>query len=106
MIIENFENDLQPQIPQDLDSKIYNPNKSFASKKYFKRFTQQISMKNWTSLIKVHNKIESLLRDDSKIIVSEKLEELYESLDFDQISTKIIRKSCHLIQIEEIHVKK
>ena len=83
MIIENFQNDLQPQIPQDLESKIYNPNKSFASKKYFKRFTQQISMKNWTSLIKVHNKIESLLRDDSKIIVSEKLEELYESLDFD-----------------------
>ncbi len=40
-------------------------------------------MKNWTSLIKVHNKFESLLRDDSKVIVSEKLEELYESLDFD-----------------------
>ena len=83
MIIDNFENDLQPQIPQDLDPKIYNPSKSFPSKAYFKRFTPQISMKNWTSLIKVHNKIESLLRDDSKVIVSEKLEELYESLDFD-----------------------
>ena len=79
MIIDNFENDLQPQIHQDLDPKIYNPNKNFPSKAYFKRFTPQISMKNWTSLIKVHNKIESLLRDDSKVIVSEKLEELYES---------------------------
>ena len=83
MIIDNFENDLQAQVPQDFDPKVYNPNKSFTNKKYFRRFTHQIALKNWTSLLKVHQKIESLLIDDSKVIISEKIAELYDAIDFD-----------------------
>jgi len=40
-------------------------------------------MKNWASLLKVHQKIESLLVDDSKVIISEKIAELYDAINFD-----------------------
>ena len=34
-------------------------------------------------MLKVHQKIESLLVDDSKVIISEKIAELYDAIDFD-----------------------
>jgi hypothetical protein len=91
MIIDNFENDLQAQVPQDFDPKVYNPNKSFTNKKYFRRFTDQIAMKNWTSLLKVHQKIESLLIDDSKVYLR-KIAELYDAIDFDPNLCKEYKK--------------
>ena len=83
MIIEDIDQNMNNRLDEGFECKIYNPNKNFKSKNYFKNFEYQIALKNWNSLIKIQQKIDFLLKDDSKVIISEKIGELYEALDFD-----------------------
>ena len=83
MLIDNEEDNLKTQNEPVFKSIVYTCNKTFMCRQFIRNNHNQIAFKNYTSLIKVYAKIESLLPKDSKINVKEELEELYESIGFD-----------------------
>ena len=83
MIIDNYEEE-ESNIRMGLPIvKIYNCNKKFKNKTYFQSNKFDISLKNYTSLMNFHNKLESMIKETKPISIKEELDFLYESLDFD-----------------------
>ena len=67
---------------------IYNPNKKFKNKIFYASFRNDISIKNYTSLLKFHNKLQLILNDSNDINIKEELDFLYQSIEFDPLLYK------------------
>ena len=67
MLIDNEEDNLKTQNEPAFKSIVYTCNKTFMCRQFIRNNANQIAFKNYTSLIKVYVKIESLLPKDSKI---------------------------------------
>lgn len=88
MILENNDEDYLRFREDQKKIQIYNPNKKFKNKIFYFSFRNDISVKNYTSLLKFHNKLELILKDSNHVNIKEELEFLYQSIEFDPILYK------------------
>ena len=88
MILDNNDED-DLRINEDQKKiQIYNPNKKFKNKNFYASFRNDISIKNYTSLLKFHNKLQLILNDSNDINIKEELDFLYQSIEFDPLLYK------------------